>query len=61
MKLIYSGQELLSYNVCRMEQRTLKNVNNGLRTNIYSNLETSGGQSYNLYLDAVHFFNISPM
>jgi hypothetical protein len=42
-----------------MEQRALKNVNNGLNTNIYSYLETSGGQSYNLYLNFVHFFNTS--
>ena len=28
-------------------------------TNIYSYLETSGGQSSNLYLNAVHFFNTS--
>ncbi len=33
-----------------------KNVNNGLNTNIYSYLETSGGQSSNLYLNVVHFF-----
>ncbi len=32
-----------------------KNVNNCLYTNIYSYLETSGGISYNLYLNAVHF------
>ncbi len=31
-----------------MEQRALKNVNNCLNTTIYSYLETSGGQSYNL-------------
>jgi hypothetical protein len=42
-----------------MEQYTLKNVNNGLNTNIYSYLETSGGQSYNLYLNVVQFFNTS--
>jgi hypothetical protein len=40
-----------------MEQCTLKNVSNGLNTNIYSYLETSGGQSYNPYLNVVHFFN----
>jgi hypothetical protein len=40
-----------------MEQRTLKNVNNCLNTNIYSYLETSGGKSSNLYLKVVHFFN----
>ncbi len=42
-----------------MEQRSLKNVNNYLNTNIYSYLETSGGQSYNIYLNVVHFFNTS--
>jgi hypothetical protein len=42
-----------------LEQRTLKNVSNGLNTNIYSYLETSGGQSHNLYLNVVHFFNTS--
>ena len=33
----------------------LKNVNNCLKTNIYSYLDTSGGQSPNLYLNVVHF------
>jgi hypothetical protein len=42
-----------------MEQHALKNVNNCLNTNIYSYLETSGGQSSNLYLNFVHFFNTS--
>jgi hypothetical protein len=42
-----------------MEQRALKNVNNCLNTNIYSYLERSGGQSYNLYLNGDHFFNTS--
>jgi hypothetical protein len=37
----------------------IKNVNNGLITNIYSYLEISSGQSYNQYLDVVHFFNTS--
>jgi len=40
-----------------MEQHALKNVNNCLNTNIYSYLETSGGQSSNAYLNVVHFFN----
>jgi hypothetical protein len=40
-----------------LEQRALKNVSNSLNTNIYSNLETSGGQSFNLYLNVVQFFN----
>ena len=42
-----------------MEQRTLRNVNNYLNTNIYSYLETSGGKSSNLYINVVHFFNTS--
>jgi hypothetical protein len=39
-----------------MEQRTLKDENNYLNTNIYSYLEISSGQSSNLYLNVVHFF-----
>jgi hypothetical protein len=42
-----------------MEQRILKNVNNCFDTNIYSYLETSSGQSFNLYLNVVYFFNTS--
>ncbi len=42
-----------------MEQRALKNVNNNLNMNIYSYLETSGGQSSNTYLNIVHFLNTS--
>jgi hypothetical protein len=38
-----------------MEQHALKNVSNHLNTNIFSYLETSGGQSSNLYLNIVHF------
>jgi hypothetical protein len=30
-----------------------------LNTNIYSYLETSGDQSFNLYLNIVHIFNTS--
>jgi len=30
-----------------------------LNTNIYFYLETFGDQSYNLYLNVVHFFNTS--
>jgi hypothetical protein len=40
-----------------MEQHAFKNENNCLDTNIYSYLETSGGQNSNLYLNFVHFFN----
>ena len=42
-----------------MEQRTLKNVNNCLNTNIYSYLGLSGGQGSNLHINFVHFFNTS--
>jgi hypothetical protein len=38
-----------------MEEHALKNVNNCLNANIYSYLETSGGQSSNPYLNIVHF------
>jgi hypothetical protein len=38
-----------------MEQNALENVNNCLNINIYSHLDTSDGQSYNLYLNVVHF------
>jgi hypothetical protein len=38
-----------------MEQHTLKNVNNYLNTISYSYLETSGGKSYNLYLNVFIF------
>ncbi len=40
-----------------MEQHTLKNVNKCLNTNIYSYLETSVGQSPNLFLNKVNVFN----
>ncbi len=46
-------------NLLQMEQHALKNVNNCLTINIYSYLETSGGQNSNLYLNVVHFFNTS--
>jgi hypothetical protein len=40
-----------------MEQLALKNVNKNLNTNICSYLETSGGQSSNLFLNVVNFLN----
>jgi hypothetical protein len=40
-----------------MEQRSSENGGNGLNATIYSYLETSGGQSSNLYLNVAHFFN----
>jgi hypothetical protein len=46
-------------NVTLEQTAHFKNVNNSLNTNIYSNLKTSGGQSSNLYLYVVHFFNAS--
>jgi len=42
-----------------MEQHALKNIKICLNTNIYFYLETSGGQSSNLYLNVFHFFNTS--
>jgi hypothetical protein len=42
-----------------MEQRTLKNVNGYLNTNIYSYLAASGGQSSYLFLNVVQFFKAS--
>jgi len=42
-----------------MEQNALKNGNDCLNTNIYSYLEPSNGQSSDLYLNVVHFFNAS--
>jgi hypothetical protein len=44
-------------NAPKMEQQTFKNVNNCLSTNNYSYLETSSGQSSDLNLNVVHFFN----
>ena len=38
-----------------MEQRTLKNVDNYLKTNVYSYLGTSGGLSSDRYLNVVNF------
>ena len=40
-----------------LEQRALNNLNYCLNTNIYPYLDISGGQSYNLYLNVVQFFN----
>ncbi len=45
--------------IMTMKQSSLKNVNNCLNTNIYSYFDKSGGQSSNLYLNAVPFFNTS--
>ncbi len=49
-------------NRCEFENNgtaSFKNVNNYLNTSIYSYLETSDGQSSNLYLNVVHIFNTS--
>ncbi len=40
-----------------MEQCTLQNVNNCLNTNIFSYLDTPGGQSSNLSLNVEHVKN----
>jgi len=52
------NQELITKKYI-MEPHILEIVNNRLNTNIYSYLETSGGQSYNIYLNVVYFFNTS--
>jgi hypothetical protein len=58
---IASFQESFTLNdgLYAMEQRALKNVYICLNTNIYSYLETSGGQGSNLYLNFVRYFNTS--
>ncbi len=38
-----------------MEEHALKNVNNYLNPNISSYLDTSGGQSSDLFLNVAHF------
>jgi hypothetical protein len=42
-----------------MEQHASKNVNDCFNTNINSHLETSVGQSLNLFINVVHYFNTS--
>ncbi len=42
-----------------IEECTLKIVNDCLNAYIYSYVETSGDQNFNLYLNVVHFFNTS--
>jgi hypothetical protein len=50
--------QIYLYSSCfAMEQHAFKNVNNCLNTNVYSYKETSGGRSFNLNLNVVHFFN----
>ena len=41
------------------EHHSLKHVNDCLNTNIYSYLDTSGGQRSNLYLNVIQLFNTS--
>ena len=48
--IIYTSGFLCCKQAILMERHTLK-------TNIYSYLETSGGQSSNPYLNSIHFFN----
>ena len=54
-----SSETSIAITLIKMEQHSLKNVNNYLNTNIYSYLETSVCQSSNLYFNVVHFFNSS--
>ncbi len=46
-------------NIIHNRTARFKNLNTYLNTNIYSYLETTGGQSCNLYLNVVHYFNTS--
>ena len=54
-----SIKHLVFSEVLLKEQHASKIVNNCLNSNIYSYLETSRGQSSNLYLNVVDFFNTS--
>jgi hypothetical protein len=42
-----------------MEELASKDVNNHLSISIYPYVQTSSGQSFNLYLNVVYFFNTS--
>jgi hypothetical protein len=53
------GNENSKYLLNRIEQHTPKIANDCFNTNIYSYLETSGGQSLYQYLNAIHFCNTS--
>jgi hypothetical protein len=57
LKFVHSLTDI--YYNSLMKQHALKNVSNCLNTNIYSYLETSDGQSSNLYLNVVQFFKTS--
>jgi hypothetical protein len=60
MKLaIYVDGHLAIGSIYPMKHHTLKSVNNCLNANIYSYFETYGGQTSNIYLNVVHFFNTS--
>jgi len=47
---------LTLYDTELMDQHALKNVSNCLNINIHLYFEKCGGQSSNLYLNVVHFF-----
>jgi len=59
MYFLCEGVTWIGVEIVLKEQHALKSVNSCLNTNIYSYLETSGGQSSNLDLNVVHFFNTS--
>jgi hypothetical protein len=46
---------VIRFQSCKV-QWYFKNLNSCLNTNIYSYMETSGCQSFNLYLNVVHLF-----
>jgi len=53
LELLQNFFLLVSFLIIEQHIKKCKQLN----TNIYSYLETSGGQSYNLYLNVVNFFN----
>jgi hypothetical protein len=55
--LTVMGPSTVTLSVMANGTPRFQNINNCLNTNIYSYLETSGGQSSNPYLNVVHFLN----
>jgi hypothetical protein len=49
----------LPTNISLIEKHALKKINNCWNTNISFYLDTSGGQSYNLFLYVVYFVSAS--
>ncbi len=56
---VHAIKQSIYLDVYEWNSALLKDVNNCLNNNIYSNLETSGGQSSDPYLNVIHFFKAS--